>query len=168
MMMHPAGRAMSRSMPALLFALAVITGCSTTQPKGEHATDGPRILFLHLRVTDSSATLLDSSVEPGTVKQRRVQENVNHIQFEVTSSSGQRLWSGDVEDPLVRHLEYEDPDHPGEIKSRLVRTGEGEVMIRFPLVENGSHVDLYRLVPASSGVTRTRFGRIELNISGDS
>jgi hypothetical protein len=154
---------------SLLLALVLVPACTTTQPKGESASpDGPRILFLHLKVTDSSATLLDSSVEPGSVKQRRVQESPLHIQFDVTSPTGQRLWSGDVEDPQVRHLEYEDPDHPGQIRSRVVRTGEGEVMIRFPLVENGSVVEFYRLVPTASGTARTRFGRIELNIPGDS
>jgi hypothetical protein len=153
--------------PVVLLAASLLLGaCRSSQTTKTAATvpsDAPHILFLHLMMTDSSVKLLDRSIEPGTLKQKRSQPSGGGIYYDVTSTSGELLWSGDFDDPLVKHLEYEDPEHSGEIRSKIVRTGEAEVTLRIPYIEGRSYIDFYRFASSQSGEPARRpIDRIQL------
>lgn len=154
---------------SVYFAVAVLLlsacGGARTASNADGTASGPRIAFLQLHITDSTAVLVNITASPGTLKSPRVQPDWKHIIYEHRLPSGEVAWSGDVDDPLVRQLEYEDPGHPGQLASKIVRSGEGDLTIRIPYREGASSLDLYRINTASDGGgNRVHVGHIDLEL----
>jgi hypothetical protein len=101
----------------------------------------PQIFFLHLKLESNQVSLVSASVAPGTLK--RFSESRPAFDLEVATSTGQVLWTNNVADPSVRHLEYEDPDHPGEIISKEVQLTNTEFTVRVPVFRDAHHVNFY-------------------------
>lgn len=101
----------------------------------------PRILFLHLKLESNQVSLVSASVAPGTLK--RFSEHRPALDLEVATSDGQVLWTNNVASPSIRHLEYEDPDHPGEISSKEVPLTNTEFMVRVPVFADAHQVNFY-------------------------
>jgi hypothetical protein len=72
--------------------------------------------------------------------------------MEVATAGGQVLWTNNVADPSLRHLEYEDPDHPGEIIGKEIQLTNTEFTIRVPAFREADHVDFYL---SQSAITNT-------------
>lgn len=102
----------------------------------------PKIIFLHLKLDSNQVSLVSASVSPGTLK--RVSEHQPALDLEVATSVGQVLWTNNVANPSLRHLEFEDPDHPGEILSKEVQLTNTEFTVRIPVFREAHHVNFYR------------------------
>src|ERR1019366_2018364 len=101
----------------------------------------PQIFFLHLKLESNQVSLVSASVAPGTLK--RFSEHRPALDLGVVTSDGQVLWTNNVANPSIRHLEYEDPDHPGEIISKEVQLTNTEFMVRVPAFRDAHHVNFY-------------------------
>jgi hypothetical protein len=101
----------------------------------------PQILFLHLKLQSNQVSLVSASVTPGKLKV--FPEHRAALDLEVTTSAGQVLWTNSVADPSFRHLEYEDPDHPGQIISKEVQLTNAEFTVRVPVIRDAHHVNFF-------------------------
>jgi hypothetical protein len=110
----------------------------------------PKILFLHLKLESNQVSLVSASVAPGTLKRSSAPRPL--LDMEVATAGGQVLWTNNVADPSLRHLEYEDPDHPGEIIGKEIQLTNTEFTIRVPAFREADHVDFYL---SQSAITNT-------------
>ena len=101
----------------------------------------PQILFLHLKLQSNQVSLVSASVAPGRLKV--FPEHRAALDLEVVTSAGLVLWTNSVADPTFRHLEYEDPDHPGQILSKEVQLTNPEFTVRVPVFRDAHHVRFY-------------------------
>jgi len=124
------------------------------QPQSE-----AQIVFLHLRMKSDTLALVKSALRPGRVKQRRLVEKSGGIYYEVISASGKSLWQGVTDDPSQQRLEYEDPDHPGELKIKYVELNEAEFTLRIPFKPAMHRLELYRIAPAAPVSGRQKVAR---------
>jgi hypothetical protein len=133
---------------ALLIAVVAMTlswaSAANAQPQSE-----AQIVFLHLRMKNDTLTLVKSALRPGLVKQRRLVEKTGDIYYEVISSSGKSLWQGVTGDPSQQRFEYEDPDHPGQLKSIHRELKEVEFTLRIPFKPEMRRLELYRMAPTA-------------------
>jgi hypothetical protein len=134
-------------------------------------SQGEQILFLHLKITNDVVSLVESTVVPGHLKVPIVSEKQGGLYLELTSTNSIPLWADVMADPRVRRYEYEDPDHPGQLKVKEVKLDQAEFTIRVPGRIEATHLNIYRLeqpaaksAAAASSQTRTLLGRIELHV----
>lgn len=100
-----------------------------------------QIFFLHLKLQNNQVSLVSASVAPGRLKV--FSEHDAALDLEVATSAGQVLWTNSVADPSFRHLEYEDPDHPGQIINKEVQLTNAEFAVRVPVIRDAHHVNFY-------------------------
>lgn len=108
----------------------------------------PQILLLHLKLQSNQVSLVTAAFAPGRLKV--FPEHHAALDLEVATSSGQVLWTNIVADPSFRHLEYEDPDHPGQIISKEVQLTNAEFTVRVPVFRDAHHVN-FHLTQSSAG-----------------
>jgi hypothetical protein len=130
-----------KTLTKLLLGL-VATFICFGQPAAWAQKSGDKILFLHLKIKDGAMTLVQASSRPGTLKTPPREHG--DIQVEMVSTEGEALWSTLIEDPLLQRYEYEDPDHPGQLKRIERRLQETEFMLRVPFHSKGKQVILSR------------------------
>jgi hypothetical protein len=128
---------MKSLITALILAAALIPACPVSRADAgsvaNHAASpapaGEHILFLHLRRGPEGVTLLDKTIRAGHLKALPAN---GAFQFEVVNGDGAVLQSGAMRDPAVKRLEYEDPEHPGQLLAREVNADSAEFTIRIP------------------------------------
>jgi hypothetical protein len=136
-----------RLLALVCFCVGVSELCA--QPK-----DVDQILFLHLRMKDGTLTLVRSATVAGVLKSRRSADKKAPFQLEVETAEGASLWGEKMTDPSVRRYEYEDPDNPGVIKSKVVQLNEVEFTVRVPFKKEARRLSFYRVSqPAEKGKT---------------
>ena len=122
-----------------LLALLLVCVCATTaQP------DQARFFFLTFRLKAGALTLVKARVMPGTLKPQRDGTQPDALRFVLEQAADESLWSRRLDDPSVQRLEYEDPDHPGQIKSKTVQLDDVEFIVRAPYHPNARQVVIYR------------------------
>ena len=138
---------MLRLLPALLLCLACVALAGAAPPE--------RIGFVELRFTEGGVEVVSAETVPGVLKRRRSQSAMpppGHLAVEV-EAGGQSVWSGDLEDPLVRRREF--VNGAGELESRVERVDEATVTVRVPAVAARQTLALSRATPnGRSAVTR--------------
>ena len=129
-------------------ALSLFT-CHTATAQSEQ----DKFFFLTFRLTNGVVTLVKSEVKPGTLKPQRDSTRAVALRFVLEKAEDEGLWSRRIDDPSVQRLEYEDPDHPGEIQSKTVQLDDVEFIVRAPYRKEVRHVAIYReeLQPAVAG-----------------
>lgn len=143
---------------AFLTAVVVIALSGASVANAQTQSDA-QIVFLHLRMKNDTLTLVKSALRPGLVKQRRLVEKPGGIYYEVISASGKSLWQCVAADPSQQRLEYEDPDHPGQLKSIHVESNEVEFTLRIPFKPEMRRLELYRMTPAAPDSYRPKVVR---------
>lgn len=130
-----------------------------------------QILFVHLKITNGVVRLIESKAAPGHLKPIIVAEKPGDLCLELTSTNGPPVWTGVVSDPLVRRYEYEDPDHPGQLKVKEVKLDQAEFTVRVPGRKEARLLNIYRLEPpaapsaaVAASRTRTQLGSIALTV----
>ena len=124
--------------------LSVLLGLMTSALAFGQAKEENKILFLHLRMKDGVITLAKSITVPGTLKPQRRLEKPGAFQFELETAAGVSLWNGAMDDPSIRRYEYEDPENPGAIKTKMVQLAEVEFVVRVPVLKDARQFSLYR------------------------
>ncbi len=132
---HHLPRAVSRALVAL--ALFAAASC--------WAGDQDRILFVHLRLTDSVATLVESTVKDGRLKPLGPSPKKGTIYLQLLSKDGPVLWSEVLKDPCVRRVESHDPGHPGAWTAEQIRTAEADLVVRIPFYKEAAQLKIERL-----------------------
>ena len=125
--------------------LSALLGLMTSPLAFGQAKETDKILFLHLRMKDGVITLAKSATVPGTLKPQRRSEKPGAFQFEIETAAGVSLWNGAMDDPSIRRYEYEDPENPGAIKTKVVRFAEVEFVVRVPVLKDAHQFSIYRL-----------------------
>jgi hypothetical protein len=128
---------------AMLVVLLAFSRAADAQTDG-----GPGILFLHLKVTNQVVSLVEANIRPGVLKPGPEGDSAA-LHCELVSDAGKSLWKGSVADPTVRHLEYEDPAHPGKLQHRVVQVDAAEFTLRVPVLPEARRVDFYKVRPDS-------------------
>ena len=123
----------------------------------------PSIMFLRLRFNGTSVGLVNATIRPGTLKKGRSARVRDGISYQVASASGQVLWSGSVEDPSVRRFEYEDPDHPGQIRTKTVSVDTAEFTVRIPVLKEMENIRFDRRERTEVS-RREKYGRQSLGV----
>jgi hypothetical protein len=103
-----------------------------------------QFLFLRMRLKGQEISLVESSVVKGVLKPQRDSEQTERLVVALESDSEETQWSLTIADPGVRRLEYEDPEKPGTIRSKLVRIEDVEIVVRAPQLPGVRKVAVYR------------------------
>lgn len=128
-----------KTLPKFLFVFLsalILTAWPGAWAAEEKSND--KILFLHLKYKDGVVSLIDVTSRPGTLK--TPPHSRGDIQVEMLSTDGQALWNTAIEDPCLQHVEYEDPDNPGQMKRVERRLTETEFWVRVPFHVKGKQV----------------------------
>jgi hypothetical protein len=130
-------------IPKLCWLGLMLTVIQAGQALGQALgqANSAKIAFLHLKMESNQVTLLSASVSPGVLK--RLPDYRAAIDLEVANAAGQVLWANRVANPLIRRLEFEDPEHPGVILNKLVQLTNAEFTVRVPVLPGSHHVNLY-------------------------
>jgi len=129
---------------AVTLVIGVLAGGSMLLAQTNAA---PQIWFLHLKIRDQAVTLLDTSTRPGVLK-RQLELAPAGIRYELVSAAGTCLWKGTIPDPVVRHIEYEEPAGSGVLKRKSVAVNEAEFVVRIPVLPEAKRLNFYRLEPS--------------------
>jgi hypothetical protein len=132
-------------------------------------SQGEQILFLNLKITNDVVSLVGSTAVPGRLKVPIAAEKQGELYLELISTNSVPIWTDVMPDPLVRRYEYEDPDHPGQLKVKEVKMDQAEFTVRVPGRKEAKQLNIYRLdqpaaksAASASNKTRTLLGTIEL------
>ncbi|MEW5700776.1 MAG: hypothetical protein AB1792_00915 [Candidatus Zixiibacteriota bacterium] len=127
----------------LMLAVAAVLVCSSLAwaEKG----GGKGIAFLTMLLAPDHVRLLDWTVVEGDLRPSRAKSAHGEWEYETTTASGEVIWKGNLSDPLRRRLEYEDPDHPGQIKAKFVTVDSARAVIRVPADSAASRIAVYRI-----------------------
>ena len=155
--------ALSARLAAVLVGLALCGNALQAGPPKNAA----QIVFLHLRLNNGDLTLVESSIRPGTLKDRERPEQVGKLLYDVVSATGLPLWSGSTDDPSRRRYEYEDPENAGRLKVKFVVLDDVEFTVRVPLFAEARRVVFFRMdstvrIPLTAESSRTLVGSIDL------
>ena len=130
--------------------LLLVCFCFGTAELRAQRKEPDQILFLNLRMTNGVITLVNAMPTPGVLKSRRGADKKGPIQLEVETAAGTSLWNETMSDPSVRRYEYEDPDHPGGIISKVVQLNEVQFSVRIPFNKEARRVSFYRVAPSET------------------
>jgi hypothetical protein len=136
-------------------------------PAEAQTNTSPGILFLHLKVKNRMASLVETNLRPGVLKPAP-EGDATALFCELVSEAGTPLWKGSIADPTVRHLEYEDPANPGQLLHKIVQVDEAEFTLRVPALPEARRIDFFKLRLGSSAAagsqnfSRTSWGSITL------
>jgi len=119
----------------LFLILSVISNVAGTENK---------IVFLQFNIDSNSISLTKSTLADGELKKPRIKSSGKEIYFEVVSKDSQLLSSGNIENPLVRKFEYENPDKPGEILQKIVNLESVEFIVRVDYNNQIDKINFYR------------------------
>ena len=157
-----------RYITTVVCGLVLLLG-SSSKLNAQEARD-QQILFLHLRLTNGVVHLVASTAVPGRLKPAVTTEKPGDLYLELISTNRISVWTGVVSDPLVHRYEYEDPDHPRQLKAKVVKLDQAEFTVRVPGRKEANQLNIYRLEPpatqsgmAASRQARTLLGTIQLS-----
>ena len=105
----------------------------------EKAKASQAIAFLRLRFSGNSVQLVSYQIKPGHLKSRPDNDDKG-IKISVTSTAGELLWRGSVENPMTQSFEWEASDAPGTIRHVRVDRAVGDVVVRVPVMQENQLV----------------------------
>jgi hypothetical protein len=102
-----------------------------------------KILFLHLKMKNDKVELIDYTIKPGIIKQKRTPDDEKEFYYEAKSKTNTLLYKESMDNPLVRILEYEDEKVPGKINKKIIKTDTADFTLRIPYKETLSEVAFF-------------------------
>lgn len=148
------------SMGAIALLILIVVAGAAPMLRAEENTSPGEIVFLHLQIDSARVTLLDTRTVAGSLKIPRGDRVYRAVYFEAADKSGKVVYQGSIDDPLVKRLEYEDPDNPGKLKSKTVILDNAELTVRIPGNMNIESVSFYRLGAGSDIASKKEMGRL--------
>lgn len=147
----------------IVLTLFLALTCLWPGERCQAAESGDGIAFLTLQVTTDTVTLISWQSVPGKLKRLRHQRETSGLLYEATAAGGEVLWQGSLPNPLIQRFEYEDPDNPGVLKSKLITRDSATVVIRLPADLAAQRISFWKLrAAASTDGTKTSVRRIDL------
>jgi hypothetical protein len=137
---------------AALVVLAIILPASLAAADDN---DGSEIIFLHLRIDAGGVSLVDARTVPGHLKTPRTDQPRGELVYELVAGESEVLYTAGINDPLTLKFDYEDPDQPGRLKSKVVQLNETEFTVRVPAVAGATSVNFYRVERTTGASTRS-------------
>jgi hypothetical protein len=134
-MKNPKNRCQMALIITLLLISSVIAKAAGTENK---------VVFLQFHIDSNSISLTKSTMADGELKKTRIRTESKEIYFEIVSKDSQLLSSGNIENPLVRKFEYENPDKPGEILQKIVNLESAEFTVRINYNNQIDKINFYR------------------------
>lgn len=134
-MRKPKNRCQISLIIALFLISSVISVATGTEDK---------IVFLKFRIDSNSIVLTKTTLADGKLKNSRNNISNKEIYFEVVSKDSRLLSSGNIENPLVKKLEYENPDKPGELLHKIVNLESAEFTVRINYNNQIDRINFYR------------------------
>jgi hypothetical protein len=131
-------------------------------PLAATEVDSSGIVFLQFRMDKDGVSLIEASVVPGSIKERRAGASPKAVYYEVESRDGSVIVDGSFDDPLVRRIEYEDPDSPGELKSEVIELAEARFVLRLNHSPDIESISFYRLHGGDKS-SRKLLSRVRVN-----
>lgn len=155
-------------MRKLLVTFAVLIFAVLFTADLPKAESSGQIAFLTVKVDPDGVTLLESRLVDGTVKERRAANRVTGLRYEMVSDQSQILSYDVIADPLIRHLEYEDPDQPGRLISKTIQLDEAVITIRVNYTDPTDRLKFYKVAQSADkrGLERESLGTISLKSIG--
>ncbi len=152
------------SLAIYLLLSAIYSPAPLMAEEGEAAG----ILFMRLHISEDGVSLVESSVVPGSLKKPRAEfgPEVSGIYYDVRSETDSLITSGRFDNPLIRKLEYEDPDNPGALKQKIISLTETDFMLRIAFSDQIRRVTFYELDSSQEprgGPRRIPLGTISIN-----
>jgi hypothetical protein len=128
-----------------------------------------KIVFLQLRMKEGQITLVNTTIRPGYLKPQRTTGAKGDILYDLTNMSGVSLWQGVRDNPSRRRLEYEDPDNPGKILSKIINQNNVDFTVRIPYNPDIKSISFYSLQESVPSLKVKRpssipIGEIELRL----
>jgi hypothetical protein len=153
------------------FARSLLLASAVFMANWCRADEPEQILFQHFKLKDDVVTLVQSTVRPGVLKSPVTSEKNGELYLELLGGNGSTLWSDVLDDPTVQRMEYEDPDHPGQLKTHWVQSTEAEFTVRVPFHKAAKQLRVQRLAsPAlktdAIGQAKIMLGTFELPEQG--
>ncbi len=146
----------------LLIRSACIALLLTFFAIGAYAED--RIAFLHLKIEGNRITLLDTKIVPGKLKELRGITEKSGLKFETVSLDNKITPYKIMNNPLVRKFEYENPENPGKLISKIIVEESAEFTIRINYEDNLDHLNFYtvEMQPNKANASATFLNKISL------
>ena len=125
-----------------------------------------QIIFLQIEMENDTLKLINSNITQGILKNSRSQTKRPGLYYELKSSTEETLWSGTLDDPLIRRIEFVDDD--GNLQSKSVTLLKATFTIRVPFTEKNNHILFYKIENTQSHLDKNQLdsriiGRIELH-----
>jgi hypothetical protein len=160
---------LSKYRPAAVILLGLLLMAAV--PAGLAADNQGRIAFIHCVIDSTGVVSSDISLAPGRVKEIPRTPEPNGLMFELITSDGTIMESGYLDNPLIKKYEYEDPDNPGRLLSKIVHLEKAHFMLRVNVTDHLDHIAFYRLsgeYDSSRRLTKSKeLGSIYLNKTGE-
>lgn len=141
-----------RTLHSSLRTIVLLTALSgrATGVLGQ-SNDGPKILFLHLKLQpDNTVKLMNSITRPGELKPAANMEFTDGINYELLDAAGMSLWHAAITDPSQRTFEHADLTKATKLKLARVELPQAEFMVRVPVRTNAVQVHFFRLTTATT------------------
>jgi hypothetical protein len=133
---------------------------------GKDAEDEHWILFLFLRMRNDTVELISSSRSPGVLKAARNARKVGPIDYDLVTATGEPIWSGNMEDPLIVRMEFPVAKNTVELKKTNLKLDEVEFTLRVPWKREACQLQFFRRQlnesPAGQQVDRQPIGSLTL------
>jgi len=155
-------RTLGPSLTAIVLLAAV---CWSAASAWGQTNDGPRILFLHLKMQpDKTLKLANSLTRPGKLKPPAITDITDGIHYELLDAAGKSLWHAAIADPGRRTMEHADHSNAGKMQQFRIELPEAEFMVRVPVRTNAVQVEFYRLTATATNqpLKKIRVGIIQL------
>ncbi|MDB6027818.1 MAG: hypothetical protein JWM68_4041 [Verrucomicrobiales bacterium] len=132
----------NRILRLFLGLLLMLMICSPGALRADAGTN--QFLFLTIQIKGGVLTMQKASVVAGSLKPQQDSKDAEALVVALEDAEGKDRWSLAMEDPTIQRLEYEDPQHPGVIKSTVTHLDDVEFIARVPLMIGVRHVAIYR------------------------
>lgn len=103
-----------------------------------------KIAFLTFKFDGEKVTLVNSRTVDGAFKEKAKDFKTGDLRYEVVGLDKSTVAQNSIGNPLIKKLEYEDPDNPGQLVSKIVTLPEAEFTIRIDYSQNTDYIRFYR------------------------
>ena len=154
--------------PWLILSLTVIlTMLSLGWTQAGEATN--QFLFLTLRLKGRVVTLEKAAIVSGTLKPQVNSTDAEPLFVTLEQAEGAESWSLAMNDPSIQRYEYEDPQQPGVLKSKIVQVDDIEFIVRTPMTPGVRRIAIHHMdksakaaSPGAAPAAKKLLARIDL------
>jgi len=128
-----------------------------------------KIAFLTFKFDGEKVTLVNSRIVDGAFKEKVKDFKTGDLRYEVVGADKTTIIQNSIGNPLIKKLEYEDPDNPGQLVSKIVTLPEAVFTVRIDYSQNTDYIRFYQngKSPAKGDAVMKMIGDIPIGNLGD-